>query len=273
MQWSRVKSILLVILIIVDAFLIMTLAGGYVAERRSAEEKTEHFVSILSEKGVLTGEEFYLPEMMSLPMLEVDRNKNDEDSFTKGLLGSQVERYENSEGRTIYSSPSGNINWTADGKIFGHFVPDSYIMPSTERDIRLLTAKLLEHCGISSAVEIEVNVEERNAFATFDTAGAPVFNRFLQMTFVDEQIKINGWWTFQTPYMVRTNNYVSCEASDAILALLSIESSIQSIDKAELGYVMLNSTGRRLSIVPCCRIVTEQGEFFVDSLKNIAIYQ
>ena len=273
MQWSRVKSILIGILIVVDAFLLMTLMGGHIVERQRENEKTDHFISILNRKGVLTGEEFRLPETMSLPMLEVDRSKNDEDAFTKGLLGDQIERYEDSSGSTIFSSSFGSISWSADGKIYGYFIPNGYSMPTTERDARLMTAKLLERCGISSSVQIEADINEKNAFATFDTAGARVFNRFLRLTFGDEQISVNGWWTFQTPYMVRTNNYVSCEASDSILALLSMEPSIGLIDSAEIGYVLLDSTGRRLSITPCCRIMTDQGEFFVDSLKNIVIYE
>lgn len=273
MQWSRVKSILIGILVVVDVFLLLTLMGGHLVELQREEEKTNHFISILASKGILAGDDFYLPEMMSLPMLEVDRSKNDEDAFTKGLLGEQIERYEDSEANTIYSSSSGNIIWSVDGKIYGHFLPDGYSVPTTERDMRLMTAKLLEHCGINSSVQIEVDMQARNASATFETAGVPVFNRFLQLGFGDDQIVINGWWTFQTPYMVRTNNYVSCEASDSILALLNIDSSIQSIDSAEIGYVLLNSTGRRLSITPCCRIITDQGEFFVDSLKNIVINQ
>ena len=272
MQWSRVKSILVAILIVVDTFLLMTLLGGYYVEHRRETEKSENFITILAEKQVSAAEGFRLPEMQSLPMLEVDRSKNDEDAFTKGLLGEQMERAEEPDGNTLYTSSIGSVEWSFDGKISGTFRPEDYLAPSSERDMRLMTAKLLEHCGISSSVEIEVDLKQSCAAASFDTAGAPVFNRFLQLTFEEEKISISGWWTFQTPYMVRTNNYVSCEAADSILTLLREVPEIRSIDSAEIGYVLSSATGRRTSIVPCCRILTNQGEFFVDSLKNIVIY-
>lgn len=273
MQWSRVKSILVVILVIVDAFLLATLLGGYVVEHKRENDKTEHFISVLQGKSVSTGEEFYLPKMQSLPMLEVDRSKNDEDAFTKGLLGEEMERTEDSDGNTLYSNAMGTLQWGSDGKLTGYFTPDGYQMPSGERDLRVLTAKILERCGISSSIQIEVDLASNCASAAFDTAGAPVFNRFLKFSFGERQVIVGGWWTFQTPYMVQTNNYVNCEAADAILALLKEETSVSKIESAELGYVLTDTTGRRTSIVPCCRILTDRGEFFVDSLKNIVIYR
>ena len=72
--------------------------------------------------------------------------------------------------------------------------------------------------------------------------------------------------------MVRTNNYVLCEPTDAILMLLDTEPSVSRIDSAEIGYVLLTGGGRQTSIVPCCHIYTDSGEYFVDSLKNTVIY-
>lgn len=273
MQWSKVKSILVFILIIVDAFLLFTLLRDYVVEYQKETEKNEHFVAVLSGKGISTGEDFRLPEMLSLPMLEVDRSKNDEDSFTKGLLGDLMERTEGAEGNTLYVSPQGNVEWSADGKIFGYFLQSGYKLPDSENEMRVATAKILEHCGIKSSIQIEVQLDKKVAIASFDTAGAPVFNRYLEFTFGEEQVAVSGWWTFQTPYMVRTNNYVTCEAADSILALLREAPDVRRIDSVEIGYVLSNSTGRRTSIVPCCRILTNHGEYFVDSLKNIIISQ
>lgn len=271
MQWSKVKSILILILLIVDAFLLVNLFGSYYTEYWRETEKNENFSIVLSRKGIEADDNFRLPKTISLPMLEVDRNKSDEDAFTEGLLGEKMERTETPDGGTIYDSPLGRIEWSVEGKIFGSFAFENYTEPASDREMRVSTAKILEGCGISSSVQIETDSERMQAIAVFDTAGAPVFNRSLCFTFGEERISVNGWWTFQTPYMVRTNNYVLCESTDAILTLLNEETSISRIDAAENGYILLTGGGRQTSIVPCCRIVTDCGEFFVDSLKNTVI--
>ena len=271
MQWSKVKTILIFILLVVDSFLLIHLLGGYYAEYRREMAKNEDFLTVLSNKGVGADAMFTLPKAVSLPTLEVDRSKNDEDAFTRGLLGEGMERTEAVDGGTSYDSARGHIEWSAEGKIEGAFVPESYQRPTSEREMRVMLAKILEGCGISSAVRIEADADEMSASASFYTAGAPVFNRSLRFTFDEENVAVSGWWTFQTPYMVRTNNYVLCEPTDAVLALLDAETSIRSVTSAEIGYVLMTGSGRQTSIVPCCRIITDRGEFFVDSLKNVVI--
>ena len=272
MQWSKVKSILILILLIVDAFLLVNLFGGYYTEYCREADKNESFLTVLARHGAAASADFRLPHATSLPMLEVDRSKSDEDTFTEGLLGTDMKRTEAPDGGTTYESALGTVEWSAEGKICGSFAPNGYRMPTSDREMRVSTAKILEGCGISSSVQIETNAEKMQAIATFDTAGAPVFNRSLCFTFGETRISIIGWWTFQTPYMVRTNNYVLCEPTDAILTLLDVETSISRIDSAEIGYVLLTGGGRQTSIVPCCRIETDSGEYFVDSLKNTVIH-
>ena len=272
MQWSKVKTILILILLIVDAFLLVNLFSGYYTEYWRETEKNENFLTVLTRNGVSADDDFRLPAAVSLPMLEVDRSKNDEDIFTEGLLGADMKRTEAPDGGTTYESANGVVEWSAEGKIFGSFSPDAYRRPGSEREMRVMTAKILEGCGIGSSVQIETNADKTQTIATFDTAGAPVFNRSLCFTFGEKGISVIGWWTFQTPYMVRTNNYVLCEPTDAILMLLDAEPSVSRIDSAEIGYVLLTGGGRQTSIVPCCHIYTDSGEYFVDSLKNTVIY-
>ena len=234
-------------------------------------EKNEYFLTILTREGIAAAEDFSLPETLLLPMLEVDRNKTDEDLFTKGLLGENMERTEDAAGNTVYQSPLGKIVWSTEGKVQGAFSPANYEYPRSEREMRVRTAQILETCGISSTIKIEANLEEQSVSSGFDTAGAPVFNRNLRFVFGASEILVDGWWTFQTPYMVQTNNYVVCEPTDAILTLLKEEPSVNQIDAAAVGYILLTNAGRQISIVPCCRITTEQGVFFVDSLKNTVL--
>lgn len=271
MQWSKVKTILIFILLVVDSFLLIHLFSGFYTEYRREAVKNEDFLTVLSNKGVGADALFTLPKALSLPTLEVDRSKNDEDAFTRGLLGEEMERTESVDGSTSYDSALGHVEWSAEGKIAGGFTPEGYQCPESEREMRVMLAKILEGCGIGSAVRIETDAAEMSAAAAFDTAGAPVFNRSLRFVFDAGGIAVSGWWTFQTPYMVRTNNYVLCEPTDAILALLDAETSIRSITSAEIGYVLVTGSGRQTSIVPCCRIITDRGVFFVDSLKNVII--
>ena len=52
MQWSRVKSIFLVILLLVDGFLAFNIAGKYLSRSYRQAENAYNIVEILSGRGI-----------------------------------------------------------------------------------------------------------------------------------------------------------------------------------------------------------------------------
>ena len=82
MQWSRVKSILILILLLVDGFLIINIAGKYVSHSYRMAENAHHIMEILERRSITA--DFDLPEAHTLPVLQIDRSRADEDKFAAG---------------------------------------------------------------------------------------------------------------------------------------------------------------------------------------------
>lgn len=118
MQWSRVKSIFLVILLLVDGFLCLNIAGKYVSRSYRQAENAHNIVEILSGQGIRVGAGFSLPDAHTLPVLQIDRSRADEDRFSYGLLGEDALRQEEQDGSgTVrYTSEAGTVSWQGGGQ-------------------------------------------------------------------------------------------------------------------------------------------------------------
>lgn len=270
MQWSRVKSILIVILLLVDGFLLLNVAGKYFSRSYRAAENAHNITEILTARGIETGKSFALPEAGALPVLQVDRSRSDEDAFSTGLLGEDAVREDKPDGATSYVSTVGTLTWSGGGEVAGAFLPSDYVLPDAAREMEHLTQTLLQEAGVTSPVLLEINETEAAVSVHFTTAGVPVFNRALTFRFAPDKIVLSGWWTFGMPYTTKSGSYVTCAAADAIFTLIA-KNTVARIDELESGFLLTENGGGRVQMTPGWRIETDSGSFFVDSLKKSSI--
>lgn len=267
MQWSRVKSILILILLLVDGFLIINIAGKYVSHSYRMAENAHHIMEILERRSITA--DFDLPEAHTLPVLQIDRSRADEDRFAAGLLGKELVRTEQPDGSTVYyESAYGELNWRDGGVVSGTLKPEDYKKPTQEEDARTYAKTILQRAGISAA--LDWNAEHLTVTASFPTAGVPVFNRELTLMFREDEIELMGWWTFGMPYITKSGNYVNFLATDALFYLIS-KNEVTRIDSMQLGFLLSESGGGRVQMTPGWRVETDVGAFFVDSLKKSSV--
>lgn len=270
MQWSRVKTIFIVILLMVDGFLFINMAGKYVSGYYRKAENAHNITEILAGRGIAVGRSFVLPDAQALPVLQVDRSRTDEDHFAHGLLGETAERTESADGSDTvrYESERGTVEWKEGGAVSGTFTPQDYVQPQTADEVKALAQKLAGQAGLGTALEWQADAQ--SASVSFPTAGVPVFNRVLTLTFDAEGVTMAGVWTFGMPYITKSGNYVTFAAADALFTLLARESPTE-IDRMELGFLLSDTGGGRVQMTPGWRIDTNAGSFFVDSLKKSSI--
>lgn len=268
MQWSRVKSILIVILLLVDGFLFFNIAGKYLSSYYRAAENAHNMIEILTGRGIEVAKSFSLPKSGALPVLQVDRSRSDEDNFAYGLLG-DAEKIEQQDGSTvIYQNDKGTVEWRDGGYITANFTPSNYEQPQTTRETETIAKSLLEATGVSAS--LEWMVDEKVAMVVFPTAGVSVFNRGLHLMFGEDTVMIQGCWTFGIPYITTSGNYVTFTATDALFNFVS-KNEVGQIKEMELGFLLSESGGGRIQMIPGWRIDTDAGSFFVDSLKKTSI--
>lgn len=267
MQWSRVKSILILILLLVDGFLIINIAGKYVSHSYRTAENAHNIMEILERRSITAS--FDLPENHALPVLQIDRSRADEDKFAAGLLGAELVRTEQPDGGTVYyESPYGELNWRDGGVVAGTLKPDNYQKPADDEEAETYAQSILQHAGISASLDWKC--ENFTATASFPTAGVPVFNRELTLVFQEKEVELMGWWTFGMPYITKSGNYVNFLATDALFYFIS-KNEVARIDGMQLGFLLSESGGGRVQMTPGWRIETDTGSFFVDSLKKSSV--
>lgn len=267
MQWSRVKSILILILLLVDGFLIINIAGKYVSHSYRMAENAHNVMEILERRSITA--DFDLPEAHTLPILQIDRSRADEDQFAIGLLGKELVRTEQPDGSTVYyESAYGELNWRDGGVVSGTLKPENYKKPVDDETAMDYAKAILQRAGISAALNWKG--ENFTVTASFLTAGVPVFNRELTLVFRENAVELMGWWTFGMPYITKSGNYVNFLATDALFYLIS-KNEIARIDGMQLGFLLSESGGGRVQMTPGWRVETDAGVFFVDSLKKSSV--
>ena len=258
MQWSRTKTILIVILLLVDGFLFFNIAEKYVSRSYREAENAHNIVEILTARGIGIDPGFDLPDTQALPVLQADRSRVEEDKFAYGLLGEDAISSEQASGSTV--------RYTSGGAVSGTIMPEAYTQPADEGQAKEQAERLLTQAGLTTG-SLTLAVNGQVVTASFPTAGVPVFNRVITLTFEKEQILLSGVWTFGMPYITKSGNYVTFAAADALFILIS-GTEIEQITGMEQGFLLSESGGGRVQLTPGWRINTNTGSFFVDSLKK-----
>lgn len=267
MQWSRVKTILIIILLFVDSFLLCTLGGKVWFAYQRGQEVRAHVQTVLQKNGMTLADSMKIPGTAMMPQLSIDRSRAGEAAVAAALLGGSAERRDEGEA-SYFESDRGEVVWNEQGELDAHLTPQGYAKPQ-EGQLRSEAEQVLQGAGLYSS-GLVWDVKGNAVTASFKTAGYEVFNRRLTVTYGEESLRITGRWTFSEPYSTKSNLYASYNPADA-LVLFAGFGLASRIDGMEPGLLLTNAAGNQFALSPVWRIVTDEGEFFVDPLKKTVI--
>lgn len=267
MQWSRVKTILIVLLLCVDSFLLCTLGGKAWFAYQRGQEMRAHIQTVLHEKGMTLADTMKLPGSAMMPQLYIDRSRAEEASIAAALLGGTAERRDEGE-VSYFESDAGEVVWNEQGELDAHLTPEGYVQLEGEQ-ARSEAEQLMKGAGLYSS-GILWDVKGNTITASVKTAGYEVFNRKLIITYEKTDLRIQGRWTFSEPYSTKNNLYASYHPADALMLFAGLGLASR-IDSMEPGLLLTNAAGNQFALSPVWRIVTDKGEFFVDPLKKSVV--
>ncbi len=170
MEWSKLKNIILIILLLLNGFLLFQVVGQARRSAQYAEEARSGALEVLRSGGVEMSREA-LPQEADLPPLRCERSRDSEAQMAQALLGSALR----TEGRDAYEGEKGEILFRSDGSFSATFLPGAWPLDGEEPQAH--AQRLLEDAGYScallSAQEEEggmlVTVEERlDGVSVFD---------------------------------------------------------------------------------------------------------
>lgn len=262
MQWKKVKNIMIAILLIVNIILSASLAYSMHETTLREKKNLENVQVVLKRYGASLSEDFQIPSDAVMPSLHVERKRADEEMVAQAMLSDFSSRKEE-DGVVYFESELGYVTWSSDGYLEGSVIYDDEDQAQAQ-DLKRKAQQLFESWGLLPE-NGEITVIENTVELTSPVAGFPVFNRHLTLFFGEEEINLNGWWSFDVPYAITNESDISCNASDALLNFASMQDTdIGEIENMTLGYCLQPNGGRRLLMVPAWKIETAQGTFLVN---------
>ena len=264
MEWSKLKTIILLMLAGVNLFLLLLV--GLRAGRGAVyeEEARQAAAQVLEEGGITFGLE-QVPDDISLPVLSLTRDREREEADAQSLLG-DVTR-EESGVRPRYTGAGGTAEFSMNGSFLVEFSGTAHSLQPGQ-DVADASRAYLARIGFQAT---EGWVEHQGDLTVFTCLqlweGTPVFSCPATLTWQGSSlVRMEG---------VRLAGEASAGAGQSLLStptvLLRFLSGISQggyvcsrIDGMEAGYLAAGSS-RTVQLSPVWRVRTDTGYFYVDA--------
>jgi len=250
-EWSKVKSILIALLLVVDAILGVTVAAQYVQLRDAERDSLAGAAQLLRDAGLRFDEELFSDMPVSLSMWTVPRDAAAEERAARALLGASIESEAAGGGITVFEAQEGRVTFRAGG-IF-----------EALRNISSASSQSPEDAFSKILLALNVSPEENGAYVTQRAPdGAPIVNARLQYSTEDGTEAVTGLWIFADE---ETETRLRATRAELLLALRAVVPEQAEITACSAGYVAREErTGMRLE--PIWRVTADETDYYVSAL-------
>lgn len=265
MEWSKIKNIIVILLLVVNAFLLMLVLGRETKSRGYEEQTRLDTIAILARSGISL-DRALLPREMALTVQSVPRDEARQAAQAATLLGSVV----SPDGDGTYTTTSGSLRFYSDGA----FSFSGKTFPAGTVDNSHTALDLLAQLGIEAEVT-GLSPDGDTVTASLLWDGTPVFApseitvRFEEGT----PVSAEGYRLAGTPVP---------EASDPPLRLVTILLQLleyikangiicQEITGITPGYSLNATQGGPPRLVPVWHITTDTGTYFLNAVTGAVV--
>lgn len=269
MEWSKLKNIILVILVTVNLFLLVLVVYREVRSSRYSESARENAVGVLARSGITVKEEI-LPRDGRLAPLSMERDKTQEAKAAAALLGNASESVQG--GVTVYSGDKGTARFSRSGEFSAVLNAGACPMgEKTAQEHALATLALLNFDG-------EILSSEEDGDSTVVTVrqlwqGTPVYT--CQAVLVYRQgalVSIREGGTRLTGAPVKSGDAESLSAVTALLRFLEgitkLGDVCTSLTGMTPGYVFTAGFSDPITLHPVWYLTTDTGAYLLDAVTG-----
>lgn len=267
MSASKLKNLILLILLLVNLFLLALVVPKYTADRQRQQQADKSLVALFADAGVALSLED-IPESLPLTMQELTADEDYPLSAVQTVLGGGVLSRPRENG-TEYSSALGLALVLGDGEFSATLHYEETADPRTQVE------SLLETMAIPY-VKLTQTQEENGTeifTAQLTCRQVPLLSHHLSFYYENRSLtRISGFLTpASDPVPIGADRCIS--ARDALVAFLGsrldigwMGSRIQSVTQ---GYALSPDLNRAVwSMRPVWEISTDAGTYFVDGLTQ-----
>lgn len=269
MSWTKLKNIIILILLLFNLFLLLLILGQQLRSDRYEADTLTQTLEALARHGI-TVEESGLPEQTDTPPLSVVCSSADQAEAARSLLNDGSPVLSADGALTVYRSPSGSVSFRSSGE-FSASLP----LPQTESSAETLLTGFLDQLGLS-AWSHTTSVSPVNGIRSVSVSaipllnGVPVFNASITLTQTDgAPLTLAGW--LPGPAVPTTRQETPITLPTALVSVLEyvLDRGIvcRSIARITPGYTA-SSLADSLRLTPCWLVETDTANYYVDALTG-----
>lgn len=263
MNTSKLKNIILIVLVLLNAFLLSMLLSDRAETRRGRESAAQTLRDIMAERGVTLSGDVEL-ELRAPAGCTVVRDMDDEKKLMRSLLGDCSQE---DQGGHIYFYPGkrGQASLRGTGEmdlLFEGLGADT--MGNAEKTLKKLFKKAgweINTDGFESSAEF---------YCTWD--GFTVYNAKLSVDLSGQSIQlISGTRVFDRAAEVSDAQRMDCtSALMRFLGVMEEEGYVCSrIESVQAGYIMSVTMPGECSLRPVWRVDTDTGSVYINAVSGI----
>lgn len=268
MEWSKLKNVILLMLVLVNAALLVLVGAQERQARRYTEETRQAALTVLEQGGISFDlEEF--PTDLSLPFLTVTRDRTGERDQAAALLG-QVTQEEGSEVRSRYTGPGGTAEFSMNGSFSISLEPGACTRQTGE-DYRQASAGCLAGLGFSGVLESEWSEgEERVLTYRQQWEGYPLFSCQVSLHWSGDDLLLMEGSKLDGSADLSSDTELLSTSSILIRFLAGLNDGgyvCSRITDMTPGYLS-SGLSRSVQLTPVWRVTTDTGVYHVNALTG-----
>lgn len=257
MKASRLKTIVIVILLLVNAFLLFLLLSRR-AEQTQAYERTVEQLCELFERSGVSFDRALLPENSDVYALSPERSSTREMAFAKSLLGDDVSAFDSGGGISRYSSSLGSCSLRSGGTV-------DAVLSRPLNDAAQFSRELFRSFGYEE-VSSSLNGGSGSVTGMRRSKNGPIYNAALTLTFTDSTLtNVSGTFLSDLDEGRRTDGLDAISALVRFLDYCGVSGVVcTEVSTLDSGYLLQSSASAPLRLIPVWRITTDVNNYYVN---------
>ena len=268
MEWRKIKNIILLILLGLNAALAILIGAPALADRYREAQANRDAVDFLTGKGIqLDGVQFSDPA--ELPARTATRDREGEARVAKALLGENTEQEARGGEVYRYTSPAGMIQFHSDGSFWAELTHGAFPVGENAQNAVLELMKRLEFDaaiiddpdGSDSAVSLRqvwggAHLFNQQALVSWDDTGITAITSARRLYGQPEEDSDRETITLATALI------------DFYNGLNRLGDVCSRVDEITPGYLSTTSLNRQMELTPVWRITTDTGAYQIDLVSG-----
>lgn len=265
MEWSKLKNIILLILLITNGFLLYFVVREAAQEYRFQASARENAIAFLEGKGVQVAQE-QVPRRIGLQPQTARRDLERESALAAALLGGTVRAEARGSEVYRYWNDSGWLQFHSDGAFSAQFTPGTFPVEADREQAGLALLKGLDFAG-----ELLDRTENTLVFRQL-WQDAPLFTQQVTLVFDEGSIiaATGGRRLVGEPERDQSREPITVATAliDLFNGLNDLGDVCSEISAIREGYVASAALSGSMSLTPVWHITTDTGTYQLNTLTG-----